>query len=376
VNVIDLASKILLYDKLRFLITVCGVGFSVALVLVQTGLFLGLLDNASTTIDHLRADIWVAAKNTPNIDFARPFPDSYVNRIRSIPGVARADNLVVWFIRMALPNGAQEGVEIYAMERFYDWGLPWDVVEGDLHDLRRGRYVMLDDSATKRCGPFDVGEHREFVGRRMKIIGRTRGALSFTTTPVVFMDLRQVQALTPELEGQTTYVVVKLAEGADRDGVMEEIRRRVPHTDVHTTGQWAKTSRDYWIISTGLGLNLAMTIFLGCLVAIVIVAQTLYTSTMEHLKEFGTLKAIGAGNSHIYGILARQATIAAILGFVLGSAMTLAIRPGMAKADLKLILLPELWAFTFVGTLAFCLSAAMVSFRKVAGLDPAMVFRG
>jgi len=372
---IDLASKILFYDKLRFLITVCGVGFSVALVLVQTGLFLGLLDNASTTIDHLQADVWVAAKNTPNIDFARPFSDSYVNRIRSIAGVERADNLVVWFIRMALPNGAQEGVEIYAMERFYEWGMPWDVVEGNLQDLRRGRYVMLDDSATKRCGPFEVGEHREFIGHRMKIIGRSRGALSFTTTPVVFMDLRQVQALTPELENQTTYVVVKLVPGADRETVMKEIRRRVPYTDVHTKEQWASTSRNYWIISTGLGLNLAMTIFLGCLVAIVIVAQTLYTSTMEHLKEFGTIKAIGAGNSHIYGILARQATMAALSGFVIGSAITLGIRPGMAKADLKLILMPELWACTFAGTLLFCLAAAMISFRKVARLDPAMVFR-
>jgi putative ABC transport system permease protein len=372
---IDLASKILLYDKLRFVITVCGVGFSVALVLVQTGLFLGLLDNASTTIDHLSADVWVAAKNTPNIDFARPFSDTYVNRIRSIPGVERADNLIVWFIRMALPNGAQEGVEIYAMERFYDWGVPWDVAEGNLADLRRGRFVMLDDSATKRCGAFEVGEHREFIDHRMKIIGRSRGALSFTTTPVVFMDLRRVQALTPELEGQTTYVVVKLAPGADRERVMEEIRRRVPYTDVHTREHWAWTSRNYWITSTGLGLNLIMTIFLGCLVAVVIVAQTLYTSTMEHLKEFGTIKAIGAGNAHIYGILSRQATIAALMGFIIGAAMTLAIKPAMAEVDLKLILLPELWACTLGGTLVFCLAAAMISFRKVAKLDPAMVFR-
>src|SRR5437016_9884712 len=93
IAMIDLARKILLYDKLRFLITVCGVGFSVALVLVQTGLFLGLLDNASTTIDHMDADVWVAAKNTPNIDFARTFPDTYVYRVRAIHGVARADNL-------------------------------------------------------------------------------------------------------------------------------------------------------------------------------------------------------------------------------------------------------------------------------------------
>src|SRR2546421_11245078 len=160
---VNLAQKILLYDKLRFLITVVGVGFAVMLVLVQTGLFLGLMGNASATIDHLDADVWVLAKNTPNIDFARTFSDSYVNRVRSVEGVQRADNLIVWFIRMALPNGVQEGVEMYAMERFVEWGMPWEVDEGRLEDLRRGRYVMLDDSATKRCGTFAVGDYREFI---------------------------------------------------------------------------------------------------------------------------------------------------------------------------------------------------------------------
>src|SRR5258706_2746674 len=372
---IDLARKILLYDKLRFIITVCGVGFAVALVLVQTGLFLGLLDNASITIDHLDAEIWVAAKNTPNIDFARTFSDAYVNRVRSVEGVERADNLIVWFIRMALPNGAQEGVEMYAMERFVEWGMPWKVDEGNLKDLRRGRYVMLDDSATKRCGTFEVGDYREFIGKRMKIIGRTREALSFTTAPVAFADLQSIQALTPELKGQTNYIVVKLKPGADRQRVIEEIRRRLPYTDVNTREDWSINSKIYWVTSTGLGLQLACTILLGCMVAIIIVAQTLYSSTMEHLKEFGTIKAIGAGNGHIYGILARQATIAAVCGAVVGGALTFALQPVMEKLELKLLIVPGFWLATFVGTLLFSLAAAMISFRQVAKLDPAMVFR-
>ena len=373
---IDLARKILLYDKLRFLITVAGVGFAVALVLVQTGLFLGLLDNASITIDHLDAEVWVAAKNTPNIDFARTFSDAYVNRVRSVDGVQRADNLVVWFIRMALPNGVQEGVEMYGMEHFAQWGMPWNVMEGNLQDLRSGPYVMLDDSATKRCGVFAMGDWREFIGHRMKIIGRTKGALSFTTAPVAFTDLQSIQALTPELKGQTTYIVVKLKPGANRQAVINEIQRRLPYCDVHASEVWSSMSKTYWVTSTGLGLQLASTILLGCMVAIIIVAQTLYSSTMEHLKEFGTIKAIGAGNGHIYGILARQATIAAIGGAVVGAAITFALRPVMMKMDLKLLIVPNVWAMTFVGTLVFSLSASMISFRKVAKLDPAMVFRG
>lgn len=88
--------------------------------------------------------------------------------------------------------------------------------------------------------------------------------------------------------------------------------------------------------STGIGLNMYITVFLGCLVGIVVVAQTLYTSTMEHIKEFGTVKAIGGGNLDIYRILAKQASIAAVAGFVLGALMAFAMRPAIAKIDLWL----------------------------------------
>ena len=134
-------------------------------------------------------------------------------------------------------------------------------------------------------------------------------------------------------------------------------------------------SRRYWVESTGLGLNMVLTIFLGCLVGVVVVAQTLYTATMEHLKEFGTVKAIGGSNAMIYRILGQQAAIAAMVGFALGGLLTLALRPALASVDLKLIIPSSLAVTVFAGTLLLCLTAAMVSFRKVAGIDPALVFR-
>jgi putative ABC transport system permease protein len=100
---VDLAWKILLHDKLRFLITVSGVGFAVNLVFVQVGLFEGLLANATVTIRNADADLWVTARDTPNIDFSNTFPETLVSRVRSTPGVLRADNLIVWFGSVTLP---------------------------------------------------------------------------------------------------------------------------------------------------------------------------------------------------------------------------------------------------------------------------------
>src|SRR3974377_105300 len=133
---VSLGRKSLLHDRLRFAITVAGVAFAVTLVFVQVGLFLGLLDNASVTIEHADADLWVTSKNTPNIDFSHTFPETRLDRVRSIPGVARADNLIIWFMQVNLPSGAQEGVEAYGLEDFAKWNIPWRVTDGSVADLK------------------------------------------------------------------------------------------------------------------------------------------------------------------------------------------------------------------------------------------------
>jgi putative ABC transport system permease protein len=372
---VDLATRSLLHDKLRFLITISGVAFAVTLVFVQVGLFLGLMDNASITIEKMNADLWITSKNTPNIDFAKTFPENYVSRVRSVPGVAEADNLLVWFMTVSLPSGAQESSIVYALDDFSRWNIPWNLEEGDLTDLRRGKYVMFDNSAVRRFGEFEVGDYREILGHRLQIIGRTRDAKSFTTTPMIFMDYRRAQSMVDVLRNNTTYIVVKLAPGADVESVRAEIQRRLPHNDVYTKAEWASMSRTYWVESTGLGLNMILTVLLGCLVGVVVVAQTLYTSTMDHIREFGTVKAIGGGNGDIYRILGKQATIAAVAGYILGTAMAFAMKPLITKIDLKLIIPTPLAAWVFAGAVLMCLASAIVSFRKVATIDPALVFR-
>jgi putative ABC transport system permease protein len=372
---VSLARKNLLHDRLRFVITVAGVAFAVTLVLVQVGLFMGLLDKSTVTIRNAGADLWITSHNTPNVDFARTFPETAVLRARSVAGVERADNLIVSFMNIQLPNGALEGALVYALEDFRAWRLPWNVPEGAPEDLRRGYSVLMDRSAALRYGAFAVGEQREILGRRFRIVGTTQEAASFTTTPIVFMDYRNAQELQQTLRGNTTYVLVKLAPGADARSVQAELRRRLPYNDVLTRDEWALQSRNYWVRSTGLGMSMGVTVFLGVLVGIVIVAQTLYTSAVEHIKEFGTVKAIGGSNLDIYRILGEQALVAAVLGFALGALFSYLARPLMAAIHLNVLLTPGFSAVVFAGTVLMCLGSALFSFRRVASIDPALVFR-
>lgn len=374
---VDIALKSLFHHKVRFAITLAGVAFAVTLVLSQVGLFLGLLDNASVTIERCNADLWVSSKGSPNVDFGHAFSERYVDRIRAVDGVDRADNLIVTFLPVVQPSGAEVTTIVYAMNDFRPWGLPWDVVDGNVDDLRRGANVLVDASAAKTFGVFDTGDFRETHGHRIRIVGHTRGALSFTTYPMMFLDASTVHSILPDLtEGKTTFVVVKLKPDADIQVVRRVLRQRLPHHDVWTAAEWRQQSRDYWVITTGLGLNILVTVALGCLVGLVIVAQTLYTSTLEHIGEFATLKAIGGSNLDIYRILTKQAVLCAVLGFVVGVLPVLVMRALVPLAGLQLLLPAWLIGAVFAGALALCLLSAMASFRKIAAIDPALVFRG
>jgi putative ABC transport system permease protein len=373
---VDLALKNLLHDRLRFVITLSGVAFSVALVMVQVGLFLGLLSFSTVTIDRLPADIWVTNQNARNVDFAIRFPETYVDRVRAIPGVNRADNMFVVFTDIRLPTGGQEGGIIYALDDFRAWDFPWDIEEGNVEDLRRGPTIFIDGSADHRFGVrMNVGDYLEVQGQRMQISGRTRGARSFTTTPLVFMDYRRVQELMPHYRGLASYIVVKLQPGADAEEVKRQIQERLPRNMVMGAKDWADRTKSYWIRSTGLGFNMFITVFLGGVVAVIIVAQTLYTSTMEHLREFGMVKAIGGSNLDIYAILGRQAIFAAVCGYGVGLIPSFITRYFIQRTGLVVVMSPSLLIVVFLGTMVLCLLAAAVSFRKIATIDPALVFR-
>jgi putative ABC transport system permease protein len=233
----------------------------------------------------------------------------------------------------------------------------------------------MDRSAERRFGTFGIGDYREILHRRFKIIGTTTEAASFTTAPIVFMDYGSAQERSEILQGRTSYVLVKTAPGATCGRWRRRSAGVCPFNDVHTRDEWARKSRSYWVVSTGLGMNMGVTVFLGILVGIVVVAQTLYTSAVEHVQEFGT----GQGHRRLeLGHLPDPRRAGAHLGRG-GLRPGRAHLAGHAAADGEA--LPErarvaaLRLRRLRGTVLMCLGAAMLSFRRVASIDPALVFR-
>ncbi|HYN77348.1 MAG TPA: ABC transporter permease [Lamprocystis sp. (in: g-proteobacteria)] len=370
-----LAWRNLTHDRSRFVVTLIGIIFAVVLVAVQLGLFLGFSDSATNIIRKTRADFWIAAKGTQNFEVAQPISERELYQARATPGVAHAEPLVLQFANWKKPGGGTESVMVLGADLNSGLAGPWDIVAGRREDLRRPDTVMIDRVVTDKLGVWEVNTTVEINERRQRVIGFTQGIRSFTTFPWIFTGLPNARALMDFTTGQSNYVIGTFAPGADPATVRDTLTRNLPRVDVYLSADFAARTLNYWMFTTGAGTSVLVSAVLGLLVGMVIVAQVLYATTVDHLAEFGTLRAMGAPRAFIYKVILGQAVISGTLGHIPGIAVSMLIARA-SEAGAAVILVPVLLAVELYGvTLTMCILASFVSIRKAMDIDPAMVFQ-
>jgi len=372
-----LARKLLLHDRLRFAVAIAGVSVSVMLVLVQVGLYFGFMDTASSIIDASSADLWVGKAGNESFEFASPFDERTYYKVASIPGVEHAERVLMNFAQFKLADGGDLGVQIVGIETTGPALLaPWHVIAGDVSRLAEPGAIVVDRTEYSKLKIDHVGHTTEVSGVRAEVVAMTKGIRSFTTSPIVFTDLRTARSYMPTLgPDAVTYVLVKVKPGVSPLWVKAQIDQ-LPHLAAYTTHEMSERTRKYWSSRTGVGAGFFTTAVLGVIVGFVVVGQILYSGTLQYIREYGTLKAMGARNSMVVRVILAQAMISAALGFVVGGVLAFGMQAAMAKANLSVALFPSLYAVTLVVTIAMCSFAALLSIVKVLRLDPASVFKG
>ncbi len=371
-----LARRNLFHDKIRLMVTLTGIIFAVVLIVVQLGLFFGFTTSTKSVLDHSQADLWITARNTPYVDVAVGFNERKFYRVLATPGVAAAEKYIVRWSQWKNQSGRTESVEVVGVDPNKLMGLPWNVVEGDASQLKQPHAVMVDEIYKEKLGVHKVGEWFEVRGYRVKVVGFTRGIRAFTTAPYVFTSFKNAQDFCIFDADQTNFVLVKAAAGVDLKQLQAELQRRLPDNDVYRTQEFAEKTSNYWMFTTGAGISVLMGAVLGLVVGLVVVTQTIYATTMDHIREFGTLKAMGAPNSYVYRVIITQAAIAAVMGYSMALVVTFFVTYGGSSSGAPIMVSWRLLVIMFFVTVGMCITAGVVSIKKVMGLDPAMVFRG
>jgi putative ABC transport system permease protein len=368
-----LASRNLWHDRMRFIATIVGIAFAIVLVTIQLGLYLGFGRMVTTMIDHASADLWIMPAGTKCFEDPSLLDERKRFQALSINGVAQAIPVVIGFADWRMPSGGTTPVFIVGSDLRAGELLPWNLVEGSVDALAIPGAIAVDRSYFDRLGISGMGSTAEIRGQKVEVRAVTKGIRSFTTTPYVFT-LDRARAYTGVSPNKATYVLARVAPGADVNSVRRRLKAHLSDVDVLTSDEFRDRSRSFWLFGTGAGFALFAGALLGMIVGTVVVAQTLYSSTKDHLHEFATLRAMGSSRGYIHKVIICQAVINAVIGFCLAAGIGLIVIAATADTALPLVMTPGLTLVLFVLTVAMCVISAIAAIVQVTRIDPTMVF--
>jgi putative ABC transport system permease protein len=367
-----IAFRLLVHDRLKFAVAAAGVSVSVLLILTQLGVYLGFLSTASMLFDHSSADLWLVTEGTREFDNSQTLDERAFYRALGRQGVAHAERVAYMFSEVRLKSGARQSVQLVGIDTGASLLRPWSVIEGS-DDLRSTPgAAVVDRSELGKLELDGIGDESEIGGLRIRIVGLTEGIRTFTTSPLIFTDLRRARQHLGWSPSHYTFVVLKVAPGNAVDDVYRRLRT-VPGISVYKPESIVASSQAYWAELTGVGISFFSMAVMAIVVGFVIVGQILYNGTMQNLREYATLKAMGARNRTIVGLVFAQAALTAVTGLVLGGVLSYAARGAMQAVNLVVIFSPALLFGTVVLTFGMCLLAALVPTFKLLRLDPASV---
>jgi putative ABC transport system permease protein len=413
----SIARKNLFEDIPRFLVAQAGIVFAVSLVTIQIGILQGFSRSVALLIDQSNADIWVAADDMMHLELSSPLPLQRVLQARKVNGVARAEALSLSSARWRNPTGIVP-LRIFGFDPNGQLFGPEQVTQGNLSDLSDPYSVIVDKSNLKSLLLERIGDTGVIGNLPTTLVGTTKGTQSIASSTFVFTSLQSAKAYAtsglnptvnckivngqaectsefdrspfpaksvnpspPALEPLNTtdpisYVLVKAEPGQNLQELKQALEAVLPSTRALTRSEMAHQTRHYWVSRTGIGFILGLGATVGIIVGVVIVSQILYSSVSDHIKEFGTLKAMGASDWVIYSVILEQALWMAVLGYIPGIAICLGLGAWTLATQGIVILITPTIAISVLGvTVLMCTSSALFAIQKVTHVDPAIVFK-
>jgi putative ABC transport system permease protein len=371
------ALRMLLGDRAKYLSLVFGLGFAVLLITQQGSIFLGLVLRATGPLQNIsQPDLWVADPSVKWISETRAISEDDLNRVRSVPGVAWAEPLLNVRANCELTSGDFRSVNIIGISRTTMVGRPPEVTMGRLDDLRMEGAVMVEESARPKLGNPAIGSTLKLNDRRAVVVGFCRAKSGFDSNALIYTTFENGVNFLPLGRDIITFVLVGVKPGTNVLTVKDAVNE-LPDLAAFTSDEMRMLTVNFIISETGIGINFGITVLLGLIVGLVVSATIFYQFTLENLRNFGVLKAMGARRRMLIVMILTQALTVGLIAFGLGvgaaSAFALASRkPGV---ELAAYMPWQLLVISLVGMLLCISGGSFLSLLRVIRLEPAIVFK-
>jgi putative ABC transport system permease protein len=396
-----IALKMLVGDRAKFLGIVLGLTFAALLITQQGSIFCGLmLRTCGQVTDITGADLWVMDRTVRYIDDVKPMLESNLYRVRGVEGVLWAVPLYKGQARVKINPDVSIGNRATVIEQVILLGLDdatlvgapplYRMVAGNLRDLRLPDAIVVDSDRLGKLYPEEdwsdrprLGKdfYRRFLRRQLEmndhravIVGVCEATRTFQTNPVVYTTYSRAKTFAPQERKVLSYILAKTEPGVAPEVVADRINK-MTGLGAQTSSQFSWMTMRYYALFTGIPVNFGITCFLGFLVGTAIAGQTFYNFTIENIKQFGALKAMGTTNTRIVAMVLLQATVVGLLGYGLGVGLAALFGWRVQGTELAYFTPWQLLPITAGAIVTICVLSSLVSVQRVIRLEPAIVFR-
>lgn len=368
---IRVAFRNLFQNKTRLLISVGGVSLALLLILALDAIFTGVEHQTTAFIDNSGADIFVAQKDVRNMHMAfSSLPISVVDEVKTVDGVEEVTP-ILYLSNMIAVSDERTLAYVIGLPENAEMGMPWKMSSGK--SIPDSGEAIIDQRVAQKSG-VNFGDTVEILAHEFTVVGFSQGTTNIVNS-IAFIPTADFQALRGN-SSVVSYLLVRIRSGVEAEAVASRIEDEVD--GVTALPRAAFSSQEARVVKDMSTDVIAIMNSIGFLIGSAVMALTVYTAVLARRREFGVLKALGARNGHLYRVVLTQALMSVLLGFTIGLVFTLLISFIVPRLGLSMTLELSAASLLKVGVVSLIITAlsAILPIRQIAGLDPALVFRG
>ena len=382
---VPLAWRGVVHNKRRFALSTLGIMFSTVLMFMHMGFLNALLDSQVALLRRLNGDIVITNRSKIRMGLYEPFARRRLEQAKGVRGVAAVYPLHI-------EGGASwwKNPETKQSRLIRVIGLnPDDPVllntglEALSVQLRQQETAVMDVRSKNVFGPREAGVQTELAGRRIRLAGTFSLGTDFDHDGTIvmseenFLRFFPAQQTSEPLLGQVELGVVRVDSGFSTTIVRGALVRALPSdVRVWTRSELMDQETRFWLTVTPIGIIFGVGLLTGFAVGVVICYQILYTSVMDRMPMFGTLKAIGYTNGYLTRLVASEAMLLAFVAFIPGTLIAASLYRllvSIVRFEMSL----NAWRILTILALTAGMSilASLLAIRKALSADPAEVFK-
>lgn len=374
---LKIAWKFIRFDKAKSIGVIVGILISTFLIGQQFGTFLFLSGLMGALATDVKADIWVVDSKTNDVNQLGRLDVRNLRAVQGINGVKEAFPLIIAAASCNYKNNTSGAITLIGVNASHLYAVldQHKIVAGNSADLQLEGAVSAEYFEKKNLGGnIDLGTDFEINGKRAFFALQTKDFRGFGSSFCV-TTIERARFYSNQSVNNISAVLVNLLPGQNVDEVVSEINNSIYGVRAWPSKKLALSSVMKILMSSGIALSTGTLIIFALIAGFFIIGLTMYSSALDRLKDYGTLKAIGAGNKYISRLILTQALLFSVVGFLIGLLLLEGFRRGVEKSGLIFSFSPLILMAMFATIGVISLSGASFALSRIRSVEPATVFR-